>query len=264
MPLTPFQSETLSLLAQHRSPESFLAGGTVLNADVDSPRFSKDLDIFHDIEASVAISADTDAATLREAGYEFKWLLQQPLFQRAEVILRGNRLLIEWVFDSAFRFFPVERDDQVGWRLNLYDAATNKLLALMGRGEPRDYLDVLFFHEHQLSLGTLCWASAGKDPGVNPFMILQECQRTTHFRPEQFLDLQLAMPLDLQRLKRQWIEATRQAESLLNRLPAEEVGCLYLDPNGKPVTPDPDSEVFPTLTRHFGSIRGAWPVIRET
>ena len=30
------------------------------------------------------------------------------------------------------------------WRLNLYDAATNKLVALMGRGEPRDYLDVLF------------------------------------------------------------------------------------------------------------------------
>jgi hypothetical protein len=263
MPLTAFQSETLRLLAARRSPESFLAGGTVLNAGADSPRYSKDLDIFHDIEASVAASAAADAAVLQQAGYAVQWLLRQPMFQRAEVIWNGNRLLIEWVFDSAFRFFPVERDALTGWKLNLYDAATNKLLALMGRGEPRDYLDVLFFHQRHLSLGALCWASAGKDPGVNPFMILQECQRTTHFRPEQFRELQLAAPLDLQSWKQTWIEGSREAKSLLQRLPPEEIGCLYLDARGKPVTPDPASEQFATLRRHFGSVRGAWPVIRQ-
>jgi hypothetical protein len=263
MPLTAFQSETLRLLAAHRSPESFLAGGTILNAEADSPRYSKDLDIFHDVEASVATSAETDAFTLRQAGYEVEWLLRQPLFQRAEVIRLGNRLLIEWLFDSAFRFFPVERDELAGWRLNVHDAATNKLLALMGRGEPRDYLDVLFFHQHHLSLGALCWAAAGKDPGVNPFMILQECQRTTHFRPEQFHELHLAAPLDLQRWKQAWMEGSREAQGLLQRLPAEEVGCLYLDAGGKPVTPEPASEEFPALCRHFGSVRGAWPVVRE-
>jgi hypothetical protein len=167
------------------------------------------------------------------------------------------------LFDSAFRFFPVERDELTGWRLNVYDAATNKLLALMGRGEPRDYLDVLFFHQHQLSLGALCWASAGKDPGVNPFMILQECQRTTRFQPEEFRELHLAAPLDLPKWKQTWIEGSRAAQALLQRLPAEEVGCLYLDAGGKPVTPDPASAEFPALHRHFGSVRGAWPVIRE-
>jgi hypothetical protein len=263
MPLTVFQSETLRLLAARRSPESFLAGGTVLNAGMDSPRYSKDLDIFHDIETSVVTSAETDAVTLREAGYGVEWLLRQPLFQRAEVIRGENRLLIEWVFDSAFRFFPVERDELAGWRLNLYDAATNKLLALMGRGEPRDYLDVLFFHQHRLSLGALCWAAAGKDPGVNPFMILQECRRTTHFRPEQFRELQLAAPLDLPRWKQAWLEAAHGAESLLPRLPAEEVGCLYLDAAGKPVTPDPAAVEFAALGRHYGCVRGAWPVIRS-
>jgi hypothetical protein len=263
MPLTAFQSETLRLLAAHRSPESYLAGGTVLNAADNSPRYSKDLDIFHDVEASVVTSAESDAATLRQNGYEVDWLLRQPLFQRAEVIRSGNRLLVEWVFDSAFRFFPVERDELAGWRLNPYDAATNKLLALMGRGEPRDYLDILFFHERCLSLGALCWASAGKDPGVNPFMILQECQRTTHFRPEQFRELLLATPVEVPRWKQVWIEASRAAEQLLPRLPAEEVGCLYLDATGKPVTPDPASAEFSALRRHFGSVRGAWPVIRE-
>jgi hypothetical protein len=262
MPLTAFQSDTLRLLAAGRSPESFLAGGTVLNAGIDSPRYSKDLDIFHDVETSVVTCAEADAATLRQAGYGVEWLLRQPLFQRAEVARGGERLLVEWLFDSAFRFYPVERDALSGWRLHPLDAATNKLLALMGRGEPRDYLDVLFFHQHQLSLGALCWAAAGKDPGVNPFMILQECQRTTRFRPEQFLDLQLAGPLDLPRWKQIWIEASHAAEDLLNPLPAEEVGCLYLDAAGIPVTPDPASTAFATLRRHYGSVRGAWPVVR--
>ena len=257
MPLTAFQSETLRLLAAHRSPESFLAGGTVLNAGSDSPRYSKDLDIFHDVETSVVLSAETDAATLRQAGYLVEWLLRQPAFQRAEVARGGHRLLGEWVFDSAFRFFPVERDELAGWRLHRHDAATNKLLALMGRGEPRDYLDVLFFHEHCLSLGALCWAATGKDPGINPFMLLQECQRTTHFRREQFQDLQLAAPVDLARLKQLWLTAVREAEALLGRLPAEEVGCLYLDGNQQPVTPNPESPEFAKLTRHFGSVRGA-------
>ena len=54
----------------------------------------------------------------------------------------------------------------------------------------------------------------------------------------------------------------REAEALLGRLPAEEVGCLYLDGNQQPVTPNPESPEFAKLTRHFGSVRGAWPVIK--
>ena len=69
MPLTTFQSETLRLLAAHRSPESYLALGTVLNAGADSPRYSQDLDIFQDVEGSVLTSAETDTATLRQAGW---------------------------------------------------------------------------------------------------------------------------------------------------------------------------------------------------
>ena len=261
MPLTEFQSQTLRLLAARRSPESFVAGGTVLNARPDSPRYSKDVDIFHDVEASVLSNALADAACLQAAGYQVTWLLRQPAFQRAEVAQHENQLLLEWVFDSAFRFFPVERDELVGWRLNLFDAATNKMLALMARSEPRDYLDIIFLHQYRLSLGALCWAAAGKDPGVNPFMILQESQRNTRFQPEQFDELGLAGPPDLPGWKKIWMEASRQAERLLEQLPADEIGCLYLNANNQPVTPDPASPEFSKLRRHFGSVRGAWPAI---
>jgi hypothetical protein len=60
-------------------------------------------------------------------------------------------------------------------------------------------------------------------------------------------------------LKKQWLEARERAENLFERLPDEELGCLYLGPENKPVTPDPDGPDFPNLKRHFGSVRGAWP-----
>lgn len=43
---------------------------------------------------------------------------------------------LEWVYDSAWRFYPVEPDPELGYRLHYFDAATNKLLALSGRAEP--------------------------------------------------------------------------------------------------------------------------------
>ena len=58
MPLSDIQEEVLRRIAANRSPESYLAGATVLHRAKDTPRFSRDLDFFHDIEDSVARSAE--------------------------------------------------------------------------------------------------------------------------------------------------------------------------------------------------------------
>ncbi len=71
----------------------------------------------------------------------------------------------------------------------------------------------------------------------------------------------LARPLDLRELKRQWLAASERAEELFSRLPEQELGCLYLDPDNNPVTPDPAHANFSSLKRHLGSVRGAWPKI---
>ena len=42
MPLTSSQAEILRQIAANRSPESYVAGATVLHRDADSPRFSED------------------------------------------------------------------------------------------------------------------------------------------------------------------------------------------------------------------------------
>lgn len=83
MPLTEFQRSILRLLAQGRSPESDVAGAVVLHQLTDSPRFSEDLDLFHDAEDSVARCAEFDAELLRRNGLQLQWTLRQPTFFRA-------------------------------------------------------------------------------------------------------------------------------------------------------------------------------------
>jgi hypothetical protein len=67
VPLSKIQSEILLLLAAHRDPESYVAGAVPLNRD--GPRFSKDIDIFHDREERVAVAAAADASLLEKAGF---------------------------------------------------------------------------------------------------------------------------------------------------------------------------------------------------
>ena len=60
---------------------------------------------------------------------------------------RGSSLrpgyAVEWAQDSAFRFYPLQQDERFGYRLHDTDAAVNKVLALAGRSEIRDFVDVL-------------------------------------------------------------------------------------------------------------------------
>lgn len=237
-------------------------GRTVLNAAEQTPRYSRDIDLCHDIETAVAESAAADEAALQAAGYAVQWQIRQPLFQRATVSRQDGSVKLEWVYDSAFRFYPAEPDDELDWRLHFADEATNKLLALSGRAEPRDFVDALHLHETYLPLGALAWAAAGKDEGLNPRLILDLADRFARYRQADIDALHLAVSLSLAELKVKWMQAIEQGRDLVEALPAEEVGCLYLDPDsGRPVTPDPGLPVFIRLTRHYGSIGGSWPVI---
>jgi hypothetical protein len=55
VPLSKLQSAILRLLASHRDAESYVAGSTPLNRD--APRYSNDIDLFHDREERVARAA---------------------------------------------------------------------------------------------------------------------------------------------------------------------------------------------------------------
>jgi hypothetical protein len=263
MPIGAFEREVLRLLAENRNPESFVGGATVVLREADSPRQSEDIDLFHDTERSLRAAVTQDLRVLEGAGYSTEIAVDAAYFYRAAVKRADGATKLEWVFDSAFRFFPVEADLEMGWRLNFWDAAANKLLALAGRSVARDYLDVLYLHTRHLPLGALAWAAAGKDPGLTPEMIIEFAGRHSRFPAEDLSSLHLARPVDFPALKRVFLQATQDAASLFRRLPPAEIGCFYLDAGGNPVSPDPDSSGFSKLTRHFGCVKGSWPRIAE-
>ena len=260
MPLGAFEQKVLRLLAVNRNPDSYVAGATVLNQDPASPRPFKDVDVFHDTAESLAQSADRDITTLRTSGFQvIEAGRRHDTFCRALVRRGGQQTKIEWVFNSAFRFFPVEPDPDLGWRLNFWDVAVNKVLAFAGRSEARDWVDVLHLHQRHLHLGALAWAGTGKDPGLSPEAIIRWGGRQAVYRPEDLADLTLSEPVTLAQLKERWLEASSAALELIARLPLGEVGCLYLNSAARPVCPDPTTMEFRKLTRHFGSVKGAWP-----
>ena len=259
MPLTPFQKEVTRLLAANRNPESHVAGGAVVNRDEASFRFSDDLDLFHDAASSVAVCSEADAQTLLKHGYSVEWLLRQTGFYRAAVRRGAESLKLDWCADSAFRFFPVQPDDEFGYCLHRADLATNKALALAGRVEIRDYIDILYLDSDYLGLGAIVWAACGKDEGYTPWSLLDMAKRHVRFREEDLERENLARPVTLKDLKERWIAAVARAEELFPRLPAQEIGCLYLAADGSPVTPIPGEPDAVQQVRHFGSVRGAWP-----
>lgn len=259
MPLGPFEREILALVAGNRSPASFVAGATVLHSQPDSPRTSRAIDVFHDTVEALQAAAEVDLRTLRQHGFQVDEVLTQPTIRRAVVQRESLLSKVEWAHDSAFRFFPLEPDPVLGWRLSFWDAATNKLLAMVGRHEFRDYVDVLYLHRRHLHLAALAWAAAGKDPGLTPEFILDWLRRSTRYSPAELTEVQLSSPPELGQMKRELLQACAEAEELFSRLPTSEMGCLYLDGASRPVLPNPSDPGFLVLTRQLGSVGGSQP-----
>ena len=265
MPLTVLQKDVLAVLAANRSEESHFAEGIVLNAPADSPRFSRDFDIFHEVAREVVRASDQDVASLRAAGFSVETLSRygewekEASFRRARVTGEGDGVEIDWAADSAFRFFPIERDPQLGWRLHLFDAATNKALTLASRTETRDYVDIIEFHK-TFALAAICWAACGKDPGFTPLSLLRMMRRFARVNPAE-LDKISARALAARALKAAWIEMSDEAEAKMTALADERpdvpIGIAFVDASGRPGWIGDD----PALRPHPPSLRGCWPLV---
>lgn len=269
MALTDLQRAICRLLAEQRirSGESYVAGGVALNELLGGPRLSRDIDLFHDTEEAVEASWGADRASLEGAGYSVRVIRERPGFIEAEVSRGKDAVLMEWARDSAYRFFPLVEHPDLGLALHPFDLATNKLLALVGRREVRDWVDVLHCDETLQPMGYLAWAACGKDPGFSPASILEHAARSARFTPQEVAELAFAGPSpDPVELSRQWHAALDTARRLVEILPAEEAGGCVLS-GGPALCRLPPAELELALQRgairfRTGSIRRALPTIR--
>lgn len=265
MAATPFQAGILRLLAEQRRQrgESYVAGGVALNVLLAAPRRSRDIDLFHDTAEALRATWASDRSALTAADYDVSPIREAPAFVEAIVSRGHERTAMQWARDSAFRFFPLMADDLMGLTLHPFDLATNKVLAMVGRVEVRDWIDVLNCDERIQPFGYLVWAACGKDPGYGPQSLLALAARHHYSQAEiDALDFGGVTP-NAASLGRAWHGLLAAAACISEQLPAERVGTCIVSAR---------SELFrgneqqlkqalgeDAIRFHEGRIGGSWP-----
>ena len=256
MPLSSFQSRLLRLLASHRNPESYVAGAAPLARS--GPRFSHDIDVFHDRELAMQEAMKADTELLQQNGFQIEWTRRFPTIVTAIIRSGDDGTLLEWVVDSAYRFFPALQDELFGYVLHPADIATNKALAAAGRRESRDIIDLLSIHERYLPLGAVVWAASAKDPGLSPEGIIAEIRRNGRYQQADYDRLQHETPIDAAATAQALRTALDEADAFARTMPAGTEGLLFLRAGGgQPMLPDPAQ--LESYTSHGGQLRGHWP-----
>lgn len=259
MPLSNLQIEALKALAAARDPESYVAGSTPLN--LSSPRYSADIDIFHDRADRIAAQAQADAALLEAAGFSVAWLRQLAFIHSAAVSKAGEQTKLEWVGDSDFRFFPTVRDPLFGYRLHPIDLAINKLFAAAGRSEPRDIFDLMIIHDSIAPLSAIIWAGVEKSPGFTPEGLVAEVRRNLMHPLSAWQEVAASEPLDPKGITEKVRAALDEAEAFAAAMPSDKLGRVFLDGEGNAVAPDPVR--LDAYIEHAGERRGHWPTSAE-
>lgn len=242
MPLFRIQQEALAAVAANRHPGSHIAGGTVIN--IHGSRFSKDIDIFHDLSSDddrirrLKETVDVDAASLSACGFDIEWKAEHPELYRAIVSKHGDATLLEWVIDSDYRFFPAIPDEMFGYRLDMFDLATNKVLAAASRKEPRDVVDLVYVHENCFPIGAALWAAPAKDPGCTPESLIEDIRRNALYRQDDY-DRVISEPaVDARKVSQSIKTLLAQAADFVASMPEGYDGLAFLDDGGLIVEPD--------------------------
>ncbi len=266
MALTAFQREVCRLLAGNRvaSGESYVAGAAALNELLKAARLSRDVGLFHDTDEALEASWESDRNLLVVNTFEVHVLRERPFFVEARVSRHGDSVVMQWVRDSAYRFFPLVEHEELGLVLHPFDLATNKVLALIGRLEVRDWVDVIHCNARLQPLGYLAWAACGKDPGFSPPAILEHAARSGRYSAEEIFSLAFEGPApDPASLAKEWHASLAEAEKIVALLPPAEAGTCVISRDGALFRGDSAALRLAIENRslhfHRGSIRGALP-----
>lgn len=171
-----------------------------------------------------------------------------------------EKLKLEWVRDTAFRYFPVVDDDDLGYRLHDVDLEINKCLALANRSAVRDALDIIEIDRDILTFPAIISAACGKDPGFTREFMLEMIQRHITFTPDQLEAESLTKSVDPVKLKKDPITLLDQTRITLQEVPAKAIGCLFTDKMGN-VHKDLSKLKLNLHKPHHGTVRESWPKI---
>lgn len=181
--LSPLQEQVAGIIAGLEEAEDFvLAGGGALIARGDVHRQTRDLDFFGLTAAAVDRLVPAVDRALREAGFVVHHLQENPGFARLVVESADDRTAVDLAADA--RLFPAE-PRRLAPMLSGEELAVDKVLALFGRAEARDFVDLMAV-ESRYGLDRLCELAVEKDRGFTPALFAEMLGRFGRLRREEF------------------------------------------------------------------------------
>jgi len=197
--LTPLQHRLLTrLFADYKELRAFfLTGGTALAAFYFGHRRSEDLDLFTTDERALrSIPAVMEEIAQRE-GLRVERVRDFTFFQQFEVrdpqTIDAFPLRLDFVKDITPQFG--ERRDFGGILVDdARNIGSNKVCAILGRTDVKDFVDLYVLLRHGYDFDTLLAEAQQKDGGLTPFWLavaLREVSSFSHL-PNMIGDLRLA------------------------------------------------------------------------
>ena len=181
--LSPLQEQVAAIIAGLGEAEGFaLAGGAALIVRGDVRRETRDLDFFGLTPAAVDRLVPAVDRALREAGLTVHHIQENPGFARLVVESTDDRTEVDLGADA--RLFPAEQS-RLAPTLTGEELAVDKVLAVFGRAEARDFIDLMAL-ESRYGLDRLFELASEKDRGFTPGMFSDMLTRFDRLRRDEF------------------------------------------------------------------------------
>ncbi len=199
MKLTALQKKTLRIFSMVDKHDNFyFTGHTALAVCYLRHRDSDDLDFFTADPASLDPTARDFEKTLRSAGLNVQVERRQATFVR---LLIEQELKMDMALDAPFRLKPPVQSNIEGIKVpvdGLEDIAANKMLALFGRAEPRDFVDVYFVAKEYFDFMEIVQMAAQKDTGFDLYWLAAAMQEAEKIK---LLPVKMHKPFDFSDMK---------------------------------------------------------------
>ncbi|MGA2306941.1 MAG: nucleotidyl transferase AbiEii/AbiGii toxin family protein [Acidimicrobiales bacterium] len=181
--LTPFQERIAAIVAGLDEAEDFaLAGGGALIVRGDVDRGTRDLDFFGLTIESVDRLAPAVERALTRAGMEIVTLQSNQGFVRLVASQGGELCEIDLAADA--RLFPIDTGPGIP-TLTGEELAVDKVLAIFGRAEARDFIDLAAV-EPRYGFERLCELAAEKDRGFSAHVFGEMLYRFDRLQRREF------------------------------------------------------------------------------
>jgi len=201
--LTPIQRSVLKAFTDIEEGKAFyLSGGTALSAFYLAHRRSEDFDLFTSAEPLIAIVARKFKSALENSGIKVQEIRSFSSFWEAVASNENENFKIQLAYDIPFLLSEIAETE--GLRIHSFeDIAAGKLLALYGRAEERDFIDIYcIVKSGKMSLETLIELAKKKDPGLDEYYLAISFEQSEKIPDDPSrLKVNLVAPIDPKEMK---------------------------------------------------------------